>query len=739
MTDVPGSARSTPAFPTVPIGLLGIALLGIAACEETEVETTTRNLDRGCDVALLCAVPIADDPDGASWAGVPMDRCDEEGDAAANLFALVLQSTRGRLAAVNLTSGRLLDLDRRVPLHSSLDVGPLANALAVSPDGALVVVANLGDPRPDQDPTNPEGLPFLSVITPSDLLRDVARDPARVPLDAPAADIVFLDDRRVVVSQPALSQITFVALAEPFAASSRRELVLDPFPLLGPDGEPLEPISRPWALLVDPVRRRLLVGDRGTGRVAEIEWDGADALTVRRAIDLPGPAVAFSIEPPEGESPDLVAGRWVYVADGRSGGVSVLDAESLAPIDISAYDPYEWRSQIVFDGLARDVVLARVALPDPAGRLPDPARLHGVFAFLVSSAGNLYVADVEDRHNPACWRSGTAGEGAYDEAACPRHVLRSAVADADGPAWSAPPALYQAEDARVRFEGRPPPEFPRPSGWDDTVDDRDTYGVRFDPNRRRAVDQTWTLTYEGEIPWADGNGGNVEGDGWLQDRAVPFCRRGVLDGDSLVVLDPPSPIDDRTDCDAWEFGADAVGLEYRIAEAYGDRLRLETVRDGAPLPTEECFPFAVRYRIRAAGQWIVRGTSSGFQHHVVEGAGGRCVEDPADCPLPSNCSDDPPDPRCLHVGRAHEGRLFRNPFLCFTIESGSSPTPSGLRYEYAATGGFAALSLDVGRLPVAAAADATRRSGPALLVIDSSSYGLSRVDLDGFGITDSWE
>jgi hypothetical protein len=61
-----------------------------------------------------------------------------------------------------------------------------------------------------------------------------------------------------------------------------------------------------------------------------------------------------------------------------------------------------------------------------------------------------------------------------------------------------------------------------------------------------------------------------------------------------------------------------------------------------------------------------------------------------------------------------------------------------MRYELKAGGGFRSVSVETGALPVAAVADTTGRTGPALLVVDSSSDGLIRIDLDGFDASDNW-
>jgi hypothetical protein len=119
----------------------------------------------------------------------------------------------------------------------------------------------------------------------------------------------------------------------------------------------------------------------------------------------------------------------------------------------------------------------------------------------------------------------------------------------------------------------------------------------------------------------------------------------------------------------------------------------------------------------------------------------RCVEAPdaTACPPPVDCMADlPTEFRCLNQARAREGVYFRNPWICFVMDPGTEATRRGLRYELKASGGFEPLVAEVGSLPVAAVLDPTTRSGPALLVLDSSVDGLSRIDLDGFEVSDYW-
>lgn len=721
-----------------------------AGCESSEIETTTRNLDRGVDVALLCAVSETG-AEGTTWTGVPLERCAEDGEGAGDLFAFVVQSTRGEMAAINLRSLRMLDLDPREPLHSPVAVGPLPNSIAVAPDGSWIVVANLGDPNPGEDPANPEGRPYLSVLRPEWVLPQRSQDAGRIYLPAPAAVVSFLDATHVVASLPALAAVTVVTLGD--EPSVAEPTVLDPFPLLDPEGRPQDGLPTPWSVLVDPGRERVLVGDRNAGRLAVLAWDDGFALRVTGLAQVSGPVPAMDIEPVREGGLD---GRWIYAVNGRSGGVMVLDAETLEVLDLALRDPLEWRSELFVPGIAQDVVVGRVALADPP-EVPEPEVLHGTFAFIVSSIGEVYVVDIEDRSDPGCWAGGVVGEGEYlgdrpGAKICPRHVLRSASAPPAPPAagttpaqvpyWSSPPALMQSTDSTVSYTDAPPAVFPRFRDFAATDEwDNPTYGVRFDADPRRALSQTWKIEYEGVLPYTDGTAGNVEVDGWLTDRAMPFCARGVLAGDHLTILDPPAPLDpDATDCGAFGGEENEERREYRIAEARADRVRLEALSGGAPLPTEECYPYAVRYRIRVSGQWLVQGSAVPFQHHVVD-EGGVCVEspDPAECPAPRDCTEEPAgDFRCLNRARAVEGAVFRNPWICFVMDSGTNPTPRGLRYELTAAGGFEPLVATVGSLPVAAVLDATTRTGPALLVLDASTDGLSRIDLDGFEVTDNW-
>ena len=144
---------------------------------------------------------------------------------------------------------------------------------------------------------------------------------------------------------------------------------------------------------------------------------------------------------------------------------------------------------------------------------------------------------------------------------------------------------------------------------------------------RRAQTQEWRLTYEGHIPYSHGIGGNIEPGGVLSDSGLPFCVVGVRTGDILVIEGPPTPLSEDTDCSDYQQEKESE-TAYRITEAYQYRMVFEPMvnpdNKEYPVPTEECFPFAVSFYARAAGAWTVVGTKTGGMAEVVdEGRNGH--------------------------------------------------------------------------------------------------------------------
>lgn len=140
-------------------------------------------------------------------------------------------------------------------------------------------------------------------------------------------------------------------------------------------------------------------------------------------------------------------------------------------------------------------------------------------------------------------------------------------------------------------------------------------GVR--PNDQRILNEAVTTTFEGIIPGTQRGDGvfavDAESDGtvWF-DIGVEPCSQGIVEGDRLLILSAP------TGCNL------SGGLEYEIVERNSSEVRVAHVDGLADVPTRGCFDEAVSYEVRASGEWVVVGETSGFLSPN-EARGGVCV------------------------------------------------------------------------------------------------------------------
>ena len=122
----------------------------LCACSSTPAVVPARNLERPGDMGFVC---LAIDADG-TLSGRPMCAChppgakdppiEPTGTSSRQLgtFALVTNTARGEMAAVDIDNGRLIDLDPGVFGFNMLPVGEMPESLAASPDGCWVATAN---------------------------------------------------------------------------------------------------------------------------------------------------------------------------------------------------------------------------------------------------------------------------------------------------------------------------------------------------------------------------------------------------------------------------------------------------------------------------------------------------------------------------------------------------------------------------------------------------------------------
>ncbi len=129
-----------------------IVILGwLGACSATPTVIPAHNLERPGDMGFVC---LAMDPGTGNLTGQPMSFCHPLGQKAPPIqpagtssrqlgtFALVTNSARGEMAAVDIDKGRLIDLDSGVFGFNMAPVGSMPESLSASADGCWVASAN---------------------------------------------------------------------------------------------------------------------------------------------------------------------------------------------------------------------------------------------------------------------------------------------------------------------------------------------------------------------------------------------------------------------------------------------------------------------------------------------------------------------------------------------------------------------------------------------------------------------
>ena len=135
--------------PRTLIFALGLCCLASMACEEDQILTTTRNLNRPGPLAMVCAGRTGD---AGIATGLSPSRCTSDAGTAdgpsGTLYGFVANTSRGEVAVfrpgASASVDRLVDLDKGSPGYGFIPVGSLPTDLVASRDGCLVVTANSG-------------------------------------------------------------------------------------------------------------------------------------------------------------------------------------------------------------------------------------------------------------------------------------------------------------------------------------------------------------------------------------------------------------------------------------------------------------------------------------------------------------------------------------------------------------------------------------------------------------------
>lgn len=245
---------------------------------------------------------------------------------------------------------------------------------------------------------------------------------------------------------------------------------------------------------------------------------------------------------------------------------------------------------------------------------------------------------------------------------------------------------------------------------------------------------------------------------------------------------------DRPGC-VQKFGPDdadslAPAREFRVVKAFQGRLELVSRDNSVSVArAKECFPTAIKYRVRTSKQWTLISSAQGFRHDVVaSGADSACVRscDPQRkwakgrvFEISSLLGDDTcrevgdvGDPLDMRVGCAETGEaacvydqtatngngqsllgavqlggpasecIFDGLTSRFAVYRGRAPSVRDSVFTWQTTGGFSPLHVNLGNVS-AAVSPQTIQYVPQIermAVVDGASLGLSLIDIDTFSV-----
>ncbi len=334
-------------------GLLGGAfLLVLASCTEAEVTAELRSLQGSEDAVFVCR--------DAAGNGHAFDACpdlDPSDDALPagqhSVFALVTQTITDEVAVVDVTRGKVVDTDPSTPGFGFLRVGARPVAIAATPGGVASFVA-VADPGRN----GIFGLPTtcLDSPAPGDLARDLTTWPAcrldstpgeLTVLVEPPADGVVLDacgSGGPQSDEPAGASRDLACpanLATEEGPKGRRKLVVSL-----PERGQLAVIDAQWLLdtqaVVDDSSQAF--PDCKIEHYVDLKAEVPAGVKQTLPTDLVTSCEEDIVAPPSAHAPRppqpagfAVGGEKLYVADGASPVIHVLDATS--PCNLNELPP----------------------------------------------------------------------------------------------------------------------------------------------------------------------------------------------------------------------------------------------------------------------------------------------------------------------------------------------------------------------------------------------------------------
>lgn len=428
--------------------LTALALLLAGACSNNQNAIVPPSFDRPGRMALGCYRS-----DGATGQLRPLGECagrdnedDEEDEDPLRHIALVVQTARGEVGAVDLQERDAIDSDTLVPGYTFVRVGELPSAIVLPPDRPDVTfVASFGAQAIEAVPSTrfipgaaqhgetpavastlaldegPTDLAYFEV-DPSDGAARFLFAPlpdagtvVQVPVGADgtlgAATVLALGDTvtpQLEVVAPTTDDQRLCGFLETRAATPSMRVPV----ALGATPEPVR-----LRVVEGPTGRELLVADASLPLIHRFSLDATGA-TALPPIDTGTPVLDFAVTPlvPVALTDTVATQRFLYAIDATDRSVMAIDYGTGSPsfgaviamgIGQEASDriPLRVRARTLEVGYPRyelddaaNVTSARCTSADELDRREEalPGTLRGVFLFVGALDGTFHTVDVHD-------------------------------------------------------------------------------------------------------------------------------------------------------------------------------------------------------------------------------------------------------------------------------------------------------------------------------------------------------
>lgn len=422
-------------------GALSLQVCWLAGCGSSAQPLNPASFLRPERVAFAC---VRTDKAGER-VPVPLEQCSPCAGHTRehSMFALVTQTTRGEIAAADLTTGRVIDTQSTIPGATFVAVGDAPSAVVVPPlDGRRTYVASFGssdlrvlDTRSliDKEFTGPATLAVIPLGFLTDGSWDEAEpvdmvlspDETRLAIAAPRMHgliVIEIADLDRVVSgelQAVDTPLAFVALGglstdatlTTTTGSDRYQvscgLKAPPRPSQSVDERIVSGSSeeaQPVALAVDSANNRVLVADASLPVIHAVDLASlTEILDAGRPYFVTGaPTLDVAMSPAVPASPgDVAFERYIYAIDAERRDVLVLNDRGVLQSVNTAGNGRPDR--IDFDGasiLSLEVIEPGYQGCAPVVSLAGPRYLRGVFLAAAGIDGRIRIADVHDLDAP---------------------------------------------------------------------------------------------------------------------------------------------------------------------------------------------------------------------------------------------------------------------------------------------------------------------------------------------------